>query len=220
MAVALISGALAGLSLFAVQHWTVQPLIETAEEYEARAEEPHHSADNGWQPSSPFQRSLFTAIAATLYGIGSSAILFGLAALTRAPLSLGKGALWGLAALACLVLAPSLGLPPVPPGAAVAGLAERQVWWIATVLATATGLWLLFRQRRRLLRIAGIIFALLPHIVGAPASVGHNLVPDDLIRQFAIASVASQAVFWLILGAVGGLLHSRLAGPDPAAPST
>ena len=210
MAVALISGLLAGLSLFAIQHWTVQPLIVEAEEYEAKTQ-PHHSDDAGWQPVGSFQRNLFTALAAILYGIGSAAILIGVAAWTRTPLSARAGAFWGLAFLTCFVVAPSLGLPPVPPGAALAGLKDRQVWWVATVLATGAGLWLLFRQKRWPLRVAGILFLLLPHIIGAPRATGQHLVPDHLIRQFAIASIASQAVFWLIVGTVGGFVHRRSA---------
>jgi predicted cobalt transporter CbtA len=37
MLVALVSGAFAGLALFALQHFTVTPLIETAEIYEPGA---------------------------------------------------------------------------------------------------------------------------------------------------------------------------------------
>jgi len=210
MSVALISGALAGLTVFAIQQWTIQPLIEEAEGYEAKTVEPH-SGDTGWQPVGSFQRNLFTVLAAILNGIGSAAILFGVAALTRAPLSSSRGALWGLAGLACFVLAPSLGLPPVPPGVAVADLRERQVWWVATVLATATGLGLLFGQKRWPLRIGGMVFALLPHIIGAPDAIGENIVPNQLVRQFAIYAVGSQTVFWLVLGTVGGFVHSRTA---------
>jgi cobalt transporter subunit CbtA len=215
MGVALISGAAAGLTLFAIQHWTLQPMIEQAERYEALAAQPHPSDEPGWQPSGSFQRNLFTALAAMLNGIGLAAILFGVAAMTGLPLSSGQGMLWGLAGLTCFVLAPSLGLPPVPPGAAVAALRDRQLWWVAAVVATAAALWCLIRGRQWPVRVAGIVLALLPHIIGAPAAVQQNVVPDQLVRQFAIASVASQAVFWLVLGALGGFVHSRtLRGPN------
>jgi cobalt transporter subunit CbtA len=210
MSVALISGALAGLSLSLVQHWTIQPLIEEAEEYEYRAAEPHDSADTSWQPSDSLQRSLFTALAAMLQGIGAAAILFGIAAAAGVPLTWRRGLLWGLAGLTCFVLAPSLGMPPTPPGSVVAELRERQVWWVVTVLATATGLWLLFRERRWPLCIAGMIIVLLPHAIGAPEATGEDIVPDSLVQRFAIAAVASQAVFWVILGAVGGFVCERI----------
>jgi predicted cobalt transporter CbtA len=37
-------------------------------------------------------------------------------------------------------------------------------------------------------------------------------VPADLSRQFALASVITQAVFWTLLGAIGGPLSARAAG--------
>src|SRR5689334_20257713 len=48
------SGALAGLVLFAVQHFTVVPLIQAAKTYEAAGHEAHSGApdeDEGWQPA-------------------------------------------------------------------------------------------------------------------------------------------------------------------------
>lgn len=213
MWVALVSGALAGLALFVVQQWTVRPLIEAAEAYETAAHQSHLESlhqDEGWQPASRLERNLFTALATILSGIGFAAILFGTVALAGKPLTVGRGALWGLAGLACFVLAPALGLPPVPPGVAVANLKARQFWWIATVVATATGLWLLAGQRRNwLLRIGGVICALLPHVIGAPVATGQNFVPAPLLRQFTIASLANQAMFWLLLGTTGGFLSSR-----------
>src|SRR5438270_1844734 len=38
-----------------------------------------------------------------------------------------QGALWDLAAFACVSLAPALGLPPQPPGVVVADLHQRQL---------------------------------------------------------------------------------------------
>ena len=141
-------------------------------------------------------------------GIGFAAILFGWLALSGARVNARSGALWGLVAFASFGLAPALGLPPQPPGKPVAGVAVRQIWWIGTALATASGLWLVAGQKRTwLLRIAGIVCFLLPHLIGAPVGRGHNVVPAQLIRRFAITSLLTTGIFWLVLGITGGFLR-------------
>lgn len=211
MFVVFASGSLAGLALFAVQHFTVIPLIQTAETYEA-AQHANSGAtheDEGWQPTG-YERTLFTAITTILTGIGFAAILFGSLSLAGARVNARRGALWGVVAFACLGLAPALGLPPQPPGTALAAVPERQLWWIGTALATAAGLWLLAGERRSWpLRIAGLVCLLLPHLIGAPAASGPHAVPAQLIHRFTIASLATIAMFWLLLGTLGGFFYSR-----------
>ncbi|HVP46403.1 MAG TPA: CbtA family protein [Bryobacteraceae bacterium] len=211
MLVVFASGALAGLVLFAVQHFTVIPLIETAETYEAAAEHSgmSHEAE-GWQPANGWERTSFTALTTVLTSMGFAAILFGSLALTGTRVNARRGALWGLAAFACFNLAPALGLPPQPPGTAVAGLYERQVWWAGTAVATAAGLYLLAgRGRTWLVRLGGLICLSLPHLVGAPAASGQSAVPAQLVHRFAMASLATNALFWLMLGTAGGFLFQR-----------
>ena len=212
MFVVFVSGALAGFALFVVQHFTIIPLIETAETYEAAQDANSGIAhkEEGWQSKKGWERTSFTAITTILTGIGFAAILFGALALAGTPVNARRGALWGLVAFACFGLAPALGLPPQPPGAAVAGVAERQIWWISTALATALGLWLIAGKKRAWpLRIAGVICLLLPHVIGAPAAKGQSSVPTQLIRQFAVTSLATTALFWLLLGTIGGWIYSR-----------
>jgi cobalt transporter subunit CbtA len=214
---ALLAGAAAGLVLFAIQHWTVIPLIDQAELHEAA----HHAMagmaheDEGWQPAPGFQRTALTALSTMLSGIGFAAVLLAVMALNETPAGARRGALWGLAGFACFVLAPALGLPPELPGAAVADLHARQVWWIATVAATALGLGLLAgRQRSWLARAAGVACLILPHAIGAPATDEASLVSPELMHQFAVASIATNAVFWLLLGTLcGSLLGRRDAVP-------
>ena len=207
------SGALAGLVLFAVQHFTVVPLIQAAETYEAAGQETYRRApheDEGWQPAEGWERTSFTALTTVLTGIGFAAMLFGLMALAGKAINARHGALWGLAAFACVSLAPALGLPPQPPGVAVADLHQRQLWWAGTVIATAVGVWLIAGPRRTwLLRSCGAMCLLLPHMIGAPVAIGENSVPAQLVRRFTIASVATSAIFWLLVGTLGGLIYSR-----------
>jgi cobalt transporter subunit CbtA len=211
--VALLSGTLAGLLLFAVQHFTTFPLIEKAEVYEAGEERQmpgmHHD-DSGWHPAEGTERTFFTALSTVLTGIAFAAILFGAAAAGSISLDLRKGALWGLAAYICVDLAPAWGLPPQPPGVPVADLYARQIWWAATVLATAFGLWLLLDRRKVLpLRLIGLLVAIIPHAIGAPTVTGESTVPAALVREFALASILTTGIFWVALGSIGGLLYRR-----------
>lgn len=217
MTVVLLSGAVAGFLSFAVQHFTVVPLIETAETYEvaaAHAMPGMSHEDDDWQPADGTERTLYTALSTVLSGIGFAAALFGAASLGGRPIDARRGALWGLAGFLCFALAPALGLPPKPPGAAVADLYARQLWWTGTVAATAAGLWLVVgRERHWLMRVGGLALLFAPHLIGAPNSAEQNPVPDELMRQFAIASVGTSGLFWLVLGTLGGLLYGRIVAP-------
>jgi cobalt transporter subunit CbtA len=211
MVVCLISGALAGLISFALQHFTVVPLIEVAETYETAA----HAAigmheDEGWQPADGWQRTSFTALATVLSGIGYAAVLFGVLGFAGTELNLKRGVLLGLAAFACVGLAPALGLPPQPPGVPVADLQARQLWWTSTVIASTAGLWLLFGLRRSwILQLCGVICLTVPHLIGAPAAPPNQVVPAAIVHRFEITSLLTMGVFWLVLGASGGLLMQR-----------
>jgi cobalt transporter subunit CbtA len=220
---ALLAGCVAGLLLFAIQHWTVVPLIDRAEGYEVAAhvaEQAHagaaHVHDEGWEPAPGFERIGLTALATLFSGIGYAAILLAAMTLRGAPIDARRGLLWGLAGFACFVLAPALGLPPKPPGAAVGDLAARQVWWFGTVLATAGGLWLISRPDWST-RVLAVVLLLVPHAIGAPPPAGTDLVPASLTIAFATASVGTNLLFWLALGALCGTLGRRFA-PAPRDP--
>ena len=211
--VSLIAGTLSGLIWFGLQYVTVIPLIEAAEKYEAAAshDDETHAA--------PLSRNSLTALTTVLTGIGFASLLFGVASLAGERLQVKSGALWGVAAFVCVSAVPSLGLPPQPPGSAVADLASRQMWWFGTVLATAVGLYCIARSGRRPARLlAGIACLLLPHWIGAPVTFEPGMVPATLVRQFEIASLATTAVFWLTLGTVGGFLNCRRPLPRPKKP--
>jgi cobalt transporter subunit CbtA len=207
------SGALAGLVLFVLQYFIVVPLIRAAETYEAARNEAHSGAaheNEGWEPAEGWERTSLTALTTVLTGIGFAAVLLGVMALAGKTINTRYGALWGLAAFACFSLAPALGLPPQPPGVAVADLHQRQLWWAGTVIATAVGVWLIAGKRRSwLLRICGVVWLLLPHVIGAPVATGENSVPSQLVRRFTIASVATSGIFWLLAGTLGGFIYSR-----------
>jgi predicted cobalt transporter CbtA len=68
--------------------------------------------------------------------------------------------------------------------------------------------------RSWLTRIGGVVCLSLPHLIGAPIATGESLVPAQLIRQFAVASVATTGMFWLLVGTVGGFIYSRKEAND------
>jgi cobalt transporter subunit CbtA len=209
---ALLAGATSGFLLFVVQHVTIIPLIDRAEVFEdaARLHAGMEHADEGWEPAAGLQRIGLTAVATMLSGIGFAAVLIAAMTLQGVSVSARRGIVWGLAGFACFVLAPALGLPPKPPGAAVGPLEARQLWWFGTVIATAFGLWMACRQSGNWgARAGGVALMLLPHAIGAPAPDGQDVVPPALMHDFALLSVATNLLFWLVLGALCGWLRDR-----------
>jgi len=121
-----------------------------------------------------------------------------------------RGLIWGAAGFAVFALAPAIGLPPELPGMEAASLAARQQWWLLTAAATAAGLGLLIFARPAALRVIGAVLIVLPHLIGAPAAPhGSTGVPAELAAEFATASLAVAAAFWLLLGGVSGWLYRR-----------
>jgi cobalt transporter subunit CbtA len=123
-----------------------------------------------------------------------------------------QGLFWGFAGFAVFTLAPGLGLPPELPAMPAADLAARQIWWIATVVATAAGLWLIVFRRSAFFALLGVALIVAPHMVGAPQPVSHESpVPADLHHRFVVAVTMSNLVFWMLLGAAIGVIRPRFA---------
>lgn len=211
----LASGTIAGLLLFFVQRFTTFPLIQKAEVYEeadAQKETPHahEHGHEAWQPADGTERTLYTVVTTTAAGIGFALVFWGAAGLSSFNLNMKRGMLWGCAAFLCVNVAPSLGLPPQPPGVPVAPLYSRQLWWIFVVGLTAVGLWLLLKKgNASYLRALGGVLVIVPHLVKAPIAMGTSSVPPELIHQFAVDSILSMGFFWLTLGGVSGLLGEK-----------
>jgi len=123
-----------------------------------------------------------------------------------------SGLLWGLAGYAVFFVAPSLGLPPEIPGAEAAGLAERQIWWLFAVVCAGVGLWILVFARSFLAKSVGALLLAVPHLIGAPQPPIHgSLTPPALASSFLHATALANAVFWLLLGSLAGVLNRKLA---------
>jgi cobalt transporter subunit CbtA len=218
---ALIAGAVAGLIAAGVQRIKIIPLIEQAEVYEAAETHGGHAGPGvteAWEPQAGLERAAYTILADVLAGVGFAFLLTGaiaLASLRGYVIDVRRGLLWGAAGFAVFALAPALGLPPLPPGIEAADLVQRQVWWIATAVATALGLGLIVFPRRFFYGVIGVVLLILPYAIGAPEPPEiSGKVPPGLVAEFVVASLAAACVFWLLLGAISGWLYQRL-GPAP-----
>jgi len=235
---ALLAGLIAGVVTTGLQQATTVPLIQRAEQFEAAetghgartsntetpsgANAPEHShgdPSDHWAPGDGIERLFFTALANVIAGIGFAFLLAAAITFHGERPSGRTGVLWGLAGFTVFTLAPSFGLAPELPTMKAAGLFARQVWWIATAAATATGLWLLVLPGRTLAQrvgkpvsaATGIAVIALPHIVGAPhPPAGSAQVPPELAARFAAASIGVSAVFWICLGWLAGSLYGRV----------
>ncbi|PZQ14962.1 MAG: cobalt transporter [Ancylobacter novellus] len=234
---AALAGLLAGLVLTALQQFGTQPLIVKAEVIEAANSEaaatPHdhatagdhdhaatvakeeaaasahaHGADE-WEPADGAERFGWTLVANVVAGIGFSLLLVAASELKGGLTSWREGLLWGLAGFVAFTLAPSVSLPPEAPGVEGAPLMDRQIWWIATAVATAAGLALIAYARSPLAAIAAVALIAAPHVVGAPKPPAPPAIPADLEHGFVVAVVVTGFVFWAALGALAGLVRPR-----------
>lgn len=220
---ALLAGGIAGLILAGIQQITVVPMILEAETYEvssggvgSRHSNASHSHGHGnvetgaevWAPQDGIERSFYTFLNCVIAGIGFALLLAACYAI-RQNVNWRVGILWGLGGFAAFHLAPALGLPPELPGAAAAELGARQGWWLLTVVSTAGGL-LVFSFVSGPLKWLGIALVALPHVLGAPQLDSHGgLAPVELERAFIYTSLITNAIFWVVLGAVSASLYGR-----------
>jgi len=100
---------------------------------------------------------------------------------------------WGLASYITFFAAPSLGLPEIPNNEA-AKLADRQSWWLITVLGTGFGLSLLAFARASTNKFFGAVLLAVPHLIIAPQPEVHSsLVPAELTQLFIVSTVFANA---------------------------
>ncbi|WP_411957798.1 CbtA family protein [Paracoccus homiensis] len=236
VSVALLAGLIGGLGATVFQSVYVMPLILEAESFEVTEAAPHevatshaghdHDHDHGhahgdgdeWAPADGFQRTTATAAANVFAGIGFALLLLAAMHLRGQTISARIGLIWGGAGFMAFSLAPFFGLPPELPGMTGAALESRQLWWVATTILTAGGLWVMTSPSAKLgtaLKLAlGLLLIILPHAYGAPqlASDMHaeSAIPAHLSSEFAVAVLAHGLILWLALGVSTGWLYRRL----------
>lgn len=172
----------------------------------------HGAHDHGsWAPRDGLQRLAFTVLANVMIGIGFALILCAVAVLLLGSISWRAGILWGLAGFAAFALAPALGLPPELPGMVGGDVYDRQIWWALTAAATAGGLGLIAYAPLTALKVAGGILIIIPHAIGAPDGPygAAGAVPAELAAAFVSASLMSNLILWIALGAVSGYMLQR-----------
>jgi cobalt transporter subunit CbtA len=180
----------------------------------------HHEA--AWEPKEGWERNGLTGAANILTSIGFALLLGGIYALRRHVVTWHEGLLWGLAGFMAFTVAPGLGLPPELPGVPAAPLEPRQLWWIATAAATASGLGLVFLKRSLWASILGLILIALPHLIGAPhLEEVHTNVPPALSHAFVVAVTLTSLLSWALLGSLTAVAYARLSvgSPTPIANS-
>ena len=182
---------------------------EHAHEHEAH----EHSASD-WQPAEGTERTAFTALTNVSLAIGFGLFLTAAFSLrvnnkketNNSPVNSKAydwraGLLWGLAGYVVFFVTPSLGLPPELPGAQSAPLHDRQLWWLLTVLMSASGLYLLAFVKQLGYKALGLVLLVSPYIIGAPEPLMHAATAvEALASTFIQATAIANAIFWLSLG--------------------
>ncbi|TGP88865.1 MULTISPECIES: CbtA family protein [unclassified Mesorhizobium] len=169
--------------------------------------------DEGWAPADGLERFAFSVLANIVTGIGFALVLVAVSEFAGGVGNWRQGVFWGLAGFAVFTLAPGLGLQPELPAMPAADLLPRQIWWSATVAATAIGLGLIVFRRSLPLTILAVLLIVAPHIVGAPQPDSFETpIPEGLHHQFVVAVTVTNLVFWLVLGAVVGVVRGRFTG--------
>jgi len=124
------------------------------------------------------------------------------------------GVLWGLAGFAVFQMLPSMGLPAQLPGTLSADVQMRQVWWIATIVATASALGMLAYGRSLVWGLVAVALLAAPHLIGPPEIEGFwGYAPPELGALFATRVLGVGFVAWTFLG----WLVMRVAPPQEIA---
>ena len=225
---ALIAGIAAGVALAGIQHFKTTPLILAAEAFEnsadaaAPAQAAAHDATAAaatqdqaagtahempeWSPADGLERTLYTSVSTVLAGAGFALALAGISLLIGVPITPQNGLIWGVCGFLAVAVATGAGLSPKLPGMPVADVFDRQAWWVATIIATGTGIYLIAMKRSLVPVAIAVVLIALPHIIGAPQPpTQESTVPAGLAASFAANSVAAAAVFWCLIGLFLGL---------------
>lgn len=202
-------------------HFAVASEHHHGEEAEAPAEEAHdhggaaHDHEAADAPGIGFDapRDGLSVLFSVMVYAGYGLILVAAIALAENSghrVTARQGLLWGLAGYIAVQLAPAVGLSPELPGMAAADINARAVWWVATVIASAVGLWLIAFGKGWGAWILAIVLLAAPHVIGAPHP--HEFTgptPPELASQFAGRALGVGLAAWALLGLFSATLWGR-----------
>lgn len=216
---AVFAGVAAGILAAILQLWMVTPLLLEGELYESGARI-HFASDGSTQSDAGEAPSIWTEPGRHLMTMGFNIVSFtafalflvaGFALSERAGhlISARTGLIWGLAGFIAVQLAPAMGMPPELPGTIAAEVELRQIWWLATVSATAIGLGLIAFGSLNLALFGAVLIGL-PHIWGAPQlDTYFGVAAPELAAHFATASLGVSAIAWALLGLIAATLWTQ-----------
>jgi len=226
----LAAGLLAGLLVTPVMYLKTVPLIIQAETYEdaggghshGEAEEaaPHDhaavsAADEEEGAELPFGRLGNTLLANLVAGAGFALLLGGVALLAGHRITARTGIYWGVAGFFAVAFLPALGLSPELPAMPAADLAQRQLWWLVTVIFSGLGLYLIILRGEIVAKILGLVLIIAPHLYGAPHPDDiSSPIPALLASQYAVSSLATNLFLWAVIGLALGWFIQNYATSD------
>lgn len=226
----LAAGLLAGLLVTPAMYLKTVPLILQAEVYEeaggghdhgaAEATTHDHATPVAGEEEEagaelPFGRLGNTILANLVAGAGFALLLGGVALLLGRRITVRNGIYWGLAGFFAVAFMPALGLSPELPAMPAADLAERQVWWVSTVLLSGFGLYLVALRGEIWAKILGLVVIVAPHLYGAPHPEDiASPIPSLLASQYAVASLATNLFMWAVIGLALGWFIQHYAASD------
>ena len=221
---ALFAGFAAGLIAAALQFAFVQPVLLHAELYEG-GDLVHFGAEvvsaHPELPGFDLMRDGLSILFSALIYVGYGLLM--VAAMSMASdrgfeINARTGLIWGIAGFVSFHFAPGFSLPPEVPGVSASDVGERQVWWFATVAATAIGLALIGLGRGVAMAVIGVVLILAPHVIGAPHPDSFaGPVPPEIAALFASRALGVGFASWAVLGCFAGFFWQREAAEKTAA---
>lgn len=198
-------------------HGAAPPAQEPVSENSHEHEDGHHHGHGGaWASEDGIGRTFRTALSNVATAIGFALLLVAVFAWRGGTTTWRRGLLWGAAGFFVFFVNPAIGLRPAVPGAFEAGLLDRQLWWLLAVGCSAAGAGLLLLAPRAAAKVGGAALLAVPHLVGAPHPEGSGgLAPSSLADAFVVASAATNAAFWIVLGVVAAATFGRLSRASP-----
>jgi cobalt transporter subunit CbtA len=231
IAVGIITGIVYGL----FQQTQISPIIYGAEVYEVTDAPLAHNhgtesaqantepEEEAWSPEDGAQRIFSTMTANITIAIAYALVMISLMALhdaksNKPQVSAKQGAVWGIAALLALFIAPALfGLHPEVPGTVAAELVNRQQWWMFCAGISIAGIAVLYYSANKY-KFLGVVLLAAPHIIGAPLPESHGFANTDpeavnalsqLTSEFFLMTSLGMAIFFILLGSLSGWAVKR-----------